>query len=314
VTGAGGFVGANLVRRLLADGCEVVAAARPDADGWRLREVAGELELEAVDLADPAAAAALVRRTRPRWLFHLAAHGAYSWQTDVQRIVAVNVQGTAALVDAAREAGVDAFVHAGSSSEYGLKDHPPAEDEALEPNSAYAVAKAAATHYCRFVARRDGTRIATLRLYSVYGPWEDPGRLIPRLVASGLDGRLPPLVAPDTARDFVYVDDVCDAFVRAAAAPGLEPGAVLNVGSGRQSTLRDVVAAARDVLGIAAEPQWGTAAARSWDTSVWVADPRAAAATLGWRATTALRDGLRATADWLQAAGDRRERYREVAA
>ncbi len=298
VTGAGGFVGANLVRRLLSDGHEVHATSRPGSEPWRLRGV--DAEVHAVDLADTDAIRAVVDKVRPEWIFHLAAHGAYSWQTDLQDILAVNVLGATALIDAAREADVQAFIQAGSSSEYGYKDHAPSEDERVEPNSAYAVAKAAATHYATFVAARDGARLATLRLYSIYGPWEDPGRLMPTIAMHGLEGRLPGLVAPDTARDFVHVDDACDAFVRAAEAPGLMPGAVLNVGSGRQTTLRQVVEVARRVLAIEQEPDWGSMTARSWDTSVWVSDPRRIESELGWRATTSLDRGLRELADWLR--------------
>src|SRR5204862_550413 len=84
---------------------------------------------------------------------------------------------------------------------------------------------------------RERVKIATLRLYSVYGPWEDPGRLMPTMVVQGLAGRLPPLVDPRVARDYVYVDDVSEAFVRAAAKPHPEPGPVFNVGSGEQTTI-----------------------------------------------------------------------------
>jgi dolichol-phosphate mannosyltransferase len=309
VTGAGGFVGANLVRRLLADGHEVHATCRPGAEPWRLSDLLDDVPLRPVDVADREAAATLLLELRPDWVFHLAAHGAYSWQTDVHDIFAVNVLGSAALIDAARRADVRAFVQAGSSSEYGFKDHAPAEDERPEPNSAYAVAKAAATHYATFVGRRDGASIVTLRLYSIYGPWEDPGRLMPTLAACGLEGRLPPLVAPDTARDFVHVDDACDAFLRAAASEQVEPGAVFNVGSGRQTTLREIVDVARRMLHIEEEPRWGTTPARTWDTSVWIADARRIEAALGWCASTPLDAGLRGLADWLSASPERRSRY-----
>src|SRR5207249_3588655 len=185
-----------------------------------------------------------LRRTlselRPQWVFHLAAHGAYSWQVDALAIMRTNVMGTASLVEACLEVGFEAFVNTGSSSEYGPKDHPPKEDEALVPNSRYAVAKAAATMYCTQAAIAAGAPITTLRLYSVYGPWEDPRRFVPQLVAQGLTGRLPPLASPDTARDYVYVDDVSDACL-AAARGGSRPGAVYNLGTGVQTTLRQAV-------------------------------------------------------------------------
>lgn len=282
-----------------------MAGVRPGSDTWRLDGI--DVEIVAADMAEPAAPAALVERTRPDWIFHLAAHGAYSWQTDAGRIRAVNQSSTDALAGAAARANVAAFVHAGSSSEYGLKDHPPREDEAVEPNSAYAEAKAAATQRLRELAAETGLPAVTLRLYSVYGPWEEPRRLVPALVVHGLRGQLPPLVSPETARDFVHVDDVCDAFLRAADAP--EPGAVYNVGSGVQTTVADIVEVARAVLGIAAEPEWGSMEARSWDTSVWVSDPSLIRGALGWTATTPLAEGLAGMADWLRSNPAVLERY-----
>jgi nucleoside-diphosphate-sugar epimerase len=199
-------------------------------------------------------------------------------------------------------AGFDAFVHTGSSSEYGAKDHAPPETEQLEPNSAYAVAKAAATLFCRYTAQRHGLHMPTLRLYSVYGPYEQPGRLLPTLVLRGLQGRLPPLAHPDTARDYVYAEDVYDACLLAASQPNQEPGAVYNVGTGTQTTLREVVAAAQSVLPIGnAAPRWGSLPAREWDTTVWVADPRQIRAVLGWQPRYTFVQGLRHMVDWLRA-------------
>jgi UDP-glucose 4-epimerase len=188
-------------------------------------------------------------------------------------------------------------VHAGTSSEYGETDHAPIEDERLEPNSHYAVTKAAATYLCALAAG-SGLTVATLRLYSAYGPWEEPGRLMPTVVMRGLAGELPPLVDPRTPRDLVFVDDVCDAFVRAAMAAFPAAHRIYNVGSGRQATIGEIVALVCERLAIEAEPEWGSYAPRDWDTAVWVAQPRRAADELGWSATTSLRDGIDRTVDW----------------
>jgi dolichol-phosphate mannosyltransferase len=274
----------------LADGHDVTALVRPGGDAWRLDAPAVE-----VDLRDAAAVAAAFRAARPERVFHLAARGGYSWQADARPILASTVLGTAAVLDAAAEAGAERVVHAGSSSEYGPKDHAPGEDEPLAPDSVYGVGKAAATMLCRTAP----VPTVTLRLYSVYGPWEDPRRFVPTLVEHALRGELPPLVDPATARDFVYVDDAVEAFVRAAGAD-VAAGAVYNVGTGVQTTIGEAVETARRVFDVAAEPRWGSMPSRSWDTSVWVADASRARAELGWTAATTFADGLRRTADWLR--------------
>lgn len=302
VTGAAGFVGANLVRRLLHDGHEVHAAYRPGGDPWRLADLP-TLSLHELDLAAPHVAGSLVQEMAPQWIFHLAAHGAYSWQTDARRICATNLLATIELADAAERNDVHGFVHAGSSSEYGLKDHAPEEGERPDPNSPYAVAKVAATMYCRHRAREGSLPAVTLRLYSVYGAMEDPRRLIVTLLRHGLEGRLPPLVSPQTARDFVYVEDVCEVFVLAAERAGELAGEIYNVGSGRQTSLRELVQRVRELLGIEVEPRWATHPQRRWDTDLWRASTTHATEDLGWSASTEIEEGLRQTIAWLRQTG-----------
>jgi nucleoside-diphosphate-sugar epimerase len=297
ITGASGFVGANLARRLLRDGHETHVFLRPEHQPWRLREVASDLHVHAVDVAHRERMLLAVHQIRPDWVFHLAAYGAYSSQTGFTRMVDINVNGTASLLDACTETGVGAFIYTGSSSEYGYKDHPPGEDEILEPNSHYAITKASATHYCQFVARNQDFNAIAVRLYSIYGPYEEPTRLIPTLIAHGLRGTLPPLVSPTTARDFVYVDDAVDALVYLAKTSPRR-GAVYNLCTGTQTSMTTVVETARKLMNIAAEPVWSSMPQRSWDTDIWVGSPAAMEKEIGWRATIDFSTGLQRTIDW----------------
>ncbi len=151
----------------------------------------------------------------------------------------------------------------------------------------------------------------TLRLYSVYGPYEEPTRFIPRLAVDGLRGQLPPLVNPDVARDFVHVDDVCDAFLAAACGQDQAPGAVYNVGSGVQTTIRMAVEVARELIGIQQEPSWGSMPDRRWDTSTWVADTRLIRERLGWSPQHAFEDGFASIVDWFRRRPHMMRRYAE---
>jgi len=297
ITGATGFVGANLARRLVADGHNVHALVRPGYRRWRLEGLAG-VELHSVELVDREATFRVVAGIRPEWVFHLAASGAYSWQRDTGAMVATNLTSLVNLLDACSAVGFAAFVNTGSSSEYGCKDHPPTEDEWLDPNSSYAVTKAAATHYCRFIAARDQVPVPTLRLYSVYGPYEEPNRLLPQLIVHGRRGGYPPLASPEIARDYVYVDDVTEAYVRAASQRVAEPGAVYNVGSGVQTSLGEMVALAGEVFGVRTAPVWGGMANRAWDTTVWVANIDKIGRELAWRPRFSVAEGFRAMAAW----------------
>jgi len=309
LTGSTGFVGANLARHLLYKGHDVHLLLRSTHASWRLTGIVDAVHLHVVDLADADGLARVVGKIRPEWVFHLAAYGAYASQTDALRIMRTNVMGTVNLVEACLRAGFEAFVNTGSSSEYGFKDHPPREDEYVEPNSHYAVAKASATLYCQYTAQRHEVHLPTLRLYSVYGPYEEPTRLIPTLITRGLRGELPPLVNSDIARDYVYIEDVNDAYLLAATVQTADAGAVYNVGTGTQTTLRQVVNVARDALNIRAEPEWGTMPGRVWDTAVWVATNEKIRRDLGWQPRHAFADGFRATVRWVTESPEREQFY-----
>ncbi len=312
LSGATGFVGANLCRRLLKEGHEVHCLVRAGYTAWRIADIRQEIQLHTIDLAQPEALNALVAAIRPDWIFHLATYGAYTWQQDVQKIVQTNFLATVNLVEACLKTGFEVFINTGSSSEYGFKDHAPLENEWVDPNSYYAVTKASATQYCRYSAGRYRVNIPTLRLYSVYGPYEEPGRLIPTLILRGLRGCLPPLVDPATGRDYIYIRDVEDAYLRLASRGSPTGGEVYNLGTGVQTSLAEVVTLARQTLKIPVEPQWGTLPSREWDTIIWHADISKIQAETGWQPGFSFEQGFRATVDWFNQHPEMESYYRSA--
>jgi nucleoside-diphosphate-sugar epimerase len=300
VTGATGFVGANLARRLLSDGHQVHLLVRPQYTSWRIDEISTDCRIHEIDLQNSQPLKRCVAEIKPDWIFHLAANGAYSWQTDVQEIFNTNMLGTVNLVESCVASGFESFVNTGSSSEYGFKDHAPAEDEYIEPNSYYAVAKSSATMFCQFVARSQKVHIPTLRLYSIYGPYEEPNRLMPTIIIKGLNGKLPPLVDPNIARDYVSSDDAIEAYLLAAKTKTQDFGAVFNVGSGVQLSLAEVVEVARKVLNIDESPNWGSMPNRKWDTSVWVSNNQKIKSELGWHTRDGFETGFSKMVAWFK--------------
>jgi nucleoside-diphosphate-sugar epimerase len=296
VTGAAGFIGAGAVRRLLELGFAVDAVVHPQSDAWRLRGLS--LPVHTLDLADADAVRGLLESLRPDRVLHLAAHGTYHWQEDARGIVESNVLGSYHLFEAAARASVRLLVNAGSSSEYGYRDEPMREADRVEPNSVYAVSKAAQTSLCRLVSVETGCPMVTFRLFSVYGPWEEPRRLVPTAIRRARAGEPLEMVGPDTARDFVYVEDVLDALTDFARYADYR-GEVFNLGSGVQTTMRDFVGALDAALGTRTEVRWSTLAPRRWDATCWQADVSKSARLLGWTPRHGLVEGLRATARWM---------------
>jgi nucleoside-diphosphate-sugar epimerase len=298
VTGATGFVGACLTRRLAEAGHEVHLLLREDSPTWRLADILDRLVLHRLDLRDAAAVGQAVRAAGPEVVYHLATFGGFAGQSDAGEIIATNLLGTVNLLAACQETGFVRFVNTGSSSEYGPKESPMQEHDLLEPAGAYGVAKGAATLYCRAEALAKGLPVVTLRLFSPYGPWDDPRRLIPYVISTLLRGESPRLAGATAVRDFVFIDDVVALYLSllTSAAP---PGAVYNVGSGSQRSTGEVVRLITELIGNGVEPLWGAVAHQRQEPARWEADISLVRRELGWQPTTSLRDGLQRTIAWI---------------
>jgi len=300
LTGGTGFVGANLARRLVHDGHRVHLFVRQGFQNWRLRDIEPEFQYHPLDLSDYSQVLQNIEQICPQWVFHLATHGAYSWQNDIHQMLRTNVNGTVNLLEACCSVGFETFINAGSSSEYGFKNFPPSEREWLSPNSNYAVTKAFATQHCRYTAISRDENIITLRLYSIFGPFEHPERLMPTLITHALENKLPPFVDPKIARDYIYIDDVLSAFLQACSQKGIERGAVFNVGTGKQTTLAELVELVTEIMNVNAEPQWGTFRNRNWDTETWVANIERIEKQLNWQPENTLRQGISKFVNWFK--------------
>jgi nucleoside-diphosphate-sugar epimerase len=299
VTGAAGFVGANLCRRLVARGEEVHVILKATTRPWRLDDIQSRLHAHQADLTDAAAVDRVIEEVRPSVIYHLATHGAYHYQGDAEQILKINVLGLWNLLRACNRVDYELFVNTGSSSEYGAKPFAMRETDVLDPNSFYAVAKSAQSLLCQHMGRTSDRTIVTLRLFSVYGPYEEPKRLIPNLMAAALGGRAIEMVSPETVRDFVYVDDAVDAYLEIDRLKQIS-GEILNVGTGAQTTLMQLVATMGAVHGRSIQAQWGKMAPRAWDSSIWVADVSKLRRLLGSVPRTNLEQGLSRTLAWFR--------------
>ena len=292
VTGAGGFVGAHLVVRLLSEGWEVVGAVRPGASVHRLTAlgVAGAIEVVPVDLADPTAAGSAARSGCDA-AFLLAAARAADTPAERRATAAVNGLSGRWLVEALPER-CQAVVRLGSSTEYGAQAGPMDEAAPLRPRGFFGATKAVGSLTVAAAAAGRGMRCAVLRAFQVYGPLDHPGRLVPTALRAARTGAALPLTEPGRCRDWVHVDDVVEACVLAARTETLPGGQVLNIGTGRQVSNEALVTEVERVAGRPVRVEVGAHPGRAWDTASWVCDPTLAARLLGWQARISLPVGL----------------------
>lgn len=303
ITGASGFVGANLFRLISNERKDVYAVVQRERN-WRLRDVPDD-QIIAADLNDQNVVKNMLGVVRPKTVFHCAAYGAYSFEKDAQLIYETNFNALVRLVELLSEHHIAAFVHAGSSSEYGTNSAAPTEGETCDPNSHYSVSKLSASEFLRYSGKKRNFPAVNLRLYSVYGPLEDTSRLMPNLVREAVKGKLPPLVSPGISRDFVYVDDVCAAFILVAAKmnPALF-GENINIGSGVKTSIADLVGIVQNEFAVSAEPSYNSMESRAWDLEEWYGNPQKAKSLIGWSATTSLKEGLQRLASWMSTLND----------
>ena len=299
ILGAGGFIGVNLLRLLSGYRNDVIGVSQNPMSNWRLNQADIKKEnLKKCDITDYTQLRNLLIDIKPKTIFNLAAYGAYSSQKEYKKIYDTNFNVAIDIIEIAKEYGFECYVHAGSSSEYGCNSKKPKEADELIPNSHYAVSKVASSYAIKYYGEIEKLPVTNLRIYSAYGPWEEPDRLIPAVVSLARKKKWPKFVNPLISRDFVYVDDVCTAFVLAAKSIKKISGNSYNIGSGQKTTIRDVAVLAKLIFKTPGKPLFGTMHNRGWDLPDWYANPRKAKTDFGWEVKVPLSAGLMRIAEW----------------
>lgn len=303
VFGASGFIGANLYEKLSAERSDVFAIVRREKS-WRLQN-ASDTKVIAADLNDYSAVKHLIDTVQPKTVFDLTSYGAYSFEKDINRIYQTNFQALVNLVSELNSKKIAAYIHAGSSSEYGTNSSAPDESSTCIPNSHYSISKQAASNFLEYMGKTEGFPCAHLRIYSAYGPLEDTSRLIPNILKNALNDKLPPFVQKEVSRDFIYIDDVCDAFILTAQKMNRElHGEIFNLGTGVKTTIEELAQLVKKEFSIASDPEFGSMENRTWDLVDWYSNPRKIFNLIGWKAKTSLKVGLHLTSNWIQTLTD----------
>jgi nucleoside-diphosphate-sugar epimerase len=300
VTGAAGFLGSHLVPRLIAAGAEVCVLDQPNARRWSILErsdLAATLRADVRSLGQPVHDDVLGDIDV---VFHLAAVGVVGDGGDVRELVAANIDGTMAALLVAQRLG-SRLVYCGSCFEYGAGARW-AEDAMPAPTTEYGASKAGGWLLANAFARRTGLEVVSVRPFTMYGPMEPPGRLVPSVVRHALAGHPIDLTPGDQARDFVYVEDVADAFV-AAATTDAAVGGTFNICTGTAATVRHVVHRVLECTGSRSEARFGALSYRSTELTILSGDPTRAREVLGWRSRVSLDDGLARTIAWFRSVG-----------
>ncbi len=299
ITGASGFIGATLVRHFLGLGCRVHVSLRPTTPEWRLRAVLPEVTVQRLDLIDGALVERTLASVRADYIIH-AAVGRKSGTAEERRAtLTANVTGTHNLLESAAAMGCERFLHLGGSLEIGPRRRPLRESDRLDPELFYGASKAAATIIAQQFARSGRLPLTILRLFSVYGYWEDPKRLIPTAIVAALLQQPMALTQTDFYRDFIFCEDVALACEKALTAPNAIDR-LFHIGSGQQHSNSQAVALIGEIAGRPIVISGRDFPAHQSDTTCWVSDNHLARRLLGWAPSHTLRQGLEKTYVWLE--------------
>ena len=298
ITGGAGFVGSHIVRHLAGLGEPVrVVDNLSSGQAEALAECLPQIEFIEGDIRDTKTARAAMRGVRV--VLHQAAQASVPRSLeDPAGTYAVNLDGTLNLLQAAVDAGTGRFVLASTSAVYGDEPITPKAETLLpRPISPYASSKLAAEHLCAVFAKCYGLQTLSLRYFNVFGPGQSPNSayaaIIPTVIERLQSGQRPLIYGDgEQTRDFIFIDDVVRANMLAASAT-LEPGIVLNVASGRPTSVNQVLHGVADILGVPAEADYQPE--RAGDIRDSLADIRRAGELLGFTAQVSLADGLAAT-------------------
>jgi UDP-glucuronate 4-epimerase len=304
ITGGAGFIGSHLAEALLARGDHVTIVDNfdpfyPEAvkrENLKLAMAHGAA-LVLGDIVDREGVTAIFRAQRPDVVVHLAARaGVRPSLANPSAYVRANIDGTLAILDACRQAGIGRMVFGSSSSVYGINARVPfqEDDPILSPASPYGATKAAGELLCHTYAHIYGLNITCLRFFTVYGPRQRPDMAIHKFARLLCEGKPLPIFGSETARDYTYVSDIIQGIVAAIDRP--RPYRIYNLGESQTVELDRMVAllaeALRVPLRIVREPF------QPGDVPITYADVSRARAELDYRPAVPFAEGIQLFADW----------------
>ncbi len=301
ITGATGFTGSNLARKLssLDKGEEIHILTRVGSNFWRISDILEKIHNHSVDLLEEEKLKKILWDIQPDYIFHLANTGVYGGiSVSDEELVKVNLMGLINLVSALENVSYKGFINVGSSSEYGSKDKPMEETDLCEPMNVYGITKLAATRYASFIAKSQDKPIITFRLFSPFGPYDDHRRLITKTILDVSDNKELSLANPNAVRDYIFIDDVIELFLRAKDKVGDFKGEIFNVGSGKEYKISEVVDLIIKIINPGYKIKWGVAPARPWEPKNWEADMSKTFSAFKWRPHYSLEEGLKKTIGW----------------
>ncbi|NQU99369.1 MAG: SDR family NAD(P)-dependent oxidoreductase [Parcubacteria group bacterium] len=300
VTGANGFIGSHLTRKLVSLGAKVNAFIGPNTSLWRIEDVKDKVGVYYVDITNFENVNTFIKKIKPVKIYHLAAYVDVTRFFDlIDKMININLKGTTNVLRALKDSmcKFDCFINTGTCEEYGDNDVPFLETQRENPVSPYSGSKVCATYFCQMLYKTQKMRIVTVRPFLTYGPYQTNDMLIPSLIRKCILNEKFEMTGGEQSREFNYVSDIVDGYIKASITEKAI-GEIINLGSGLEYEIKDVVNLIVSLTKTQIMPQIGKLPYRSGEAMHFYCSNQKARTLLGWQPKISLKEGLGKTIRW----------------
>jgi nucleoside-diphosphate-sugar epimerase len=299
ITGATGFLGANLLKFLYNDNKNISILMNKNSNLWRINDIIKQIDVNHVNIKNKNKVYEKIKEIKPDYVYHLATYGVHPSQNNLDEIIKTNILGTSNILHALEKYGIKRLVNVGSGFEYGKGKNNIKETDCLNPLTLYGITKVTQSLLVKYFSELKNIPSVTLRPFTPYGRMESKGRLISDIMISIIKNKPLNLSSMYTYRDFIFIDDVLNALKKAANVPKIE-GEIFNIGSGKATSIKKIVDTSMKLVKNKPEIKWNSNKPRSMDKfqSISFSDLKKSEKLLKWKPSISLEKGLENSYFW----------------
>ncbi len=297
ITGAAGFIGSKLTEKLVKMGVSPSVLVRDRANISSLTKIKEKISIYEIDITKYENLNNIIKQINPEIVFHLAAYGVYNYTNisyeNINTMINSNVQGTINLLYALKSSQCKIIINTGSCFEYGTSNYPFKENDNLSPCNIYGYTKVSSTFIAHQLAKNFDIKINTLRPFNAYGPESSNTRFITTAVNACLNNHDIQIPDAEIIRDFVYIEDIIEAYLMALQNKDFRNDLIINISSNKGTNLEEIINMIKNLIPSKSRVQKGAFPIRTGEVLSLIGSNKLAKEYLKWHPRYSLKQGLK---------------------